>query len=154
MSPTSPGIGMYSIKLVGHVQPHFPALTQAGQPALMNFPDSPDGHYFAANIPIGHKSLVYLMAPMMRIWAAVEYVKCGDTSLSLLEQGRQAAEAQPNIIAQMRALAPQYASLWRCIRFLASISTVAQTLLHPQAGFANPPGKLGIWGRTVSRVHD
>ena len=37
---------------------------------------------------------------------------------------------------------------------LASISTVAQTLLHPQAGFANPPVKLGIWGRIVSRLHD
>jgi hypothetical protein len=119
---------MFSIKLVGDIQPNIPACTRAGNPALMNFPDSPEGLRVAATIPIGHKSLVYLQAPTKLIWAAIEYIEWHPEYGDVLEQGRRAAEAQ-DAIALMGTLAPHYARLWRCIRYLADVTP-------PRDGFA------------------
>jgi hypothetical protein len=121
MAPIHHVCGMFSIKLVGHEQPHFPACTRAGKPALMNFPDSPEGRRIAASIPNGHRSLVYLMAPTKRIWAAIEYIKWDEKITDVLEEGRQAAQAQ-GAVALMDILAPHYAKVWRCVRFLADVS--------------------------------
>jgi hypothetical protein len=68
----------------------------------MVFPDSSKGRQVAAAIPIGHRSLVYLMYPIRRIWAAVEYIKCDPSVSDLLEEGNRAAISQ-NAVAVMEA---------------------------------------------------
>jgi hypothetical protein len=128
MTRASNACGMFSIKLVGAVQPNFPVLTRAGNPALMNFPSSREGRRVAACTPIGHKSLVYLQAPTMRIWAAIEYIEWDGGKGDVLEQGRRAAEAQ-GIVELMKIHAPHYASIWRCIRYLAEVTPPEQGLL-------------------------
>src|SRR3954462_3805226 len=75
MPAGTPTIGMFGIKLVGAIQPEFPFFGREGKPPLMNFPNSPEGRHVATAIPIGHRSLVYLMHPVKRFWAAIEYVK-------------------------------------------------------------------------------
>jgi hypothetical protein len=110
----------FSIKLVGGGKPSISACTRAGKPSVMNFPDSREGQRVAASIPIGHRSLVYLMAPTKRIWAAIEYIRCDTEMTDMVRAGRHAAETQ-NAVALMQVLAPHYANIWRCIRFLAEI---------------------------------
>jgi hypothetical protein len=127
MASTHHTCGMFSIKLVGASHPSLPACTKAGKPALMNFPDSPEGRRIAASIPNGHRSLVYLMAPRKCIWAAIEYIKWDEKTADVLEEGRQAAQAQ-NAIALMQVLAPHYAKVWRCVRFLADVTPLEHGL--------------------------
>jgi hypothetical protein len=111
---------MFSIKLVGELHPEFSFFGREGKPALMNFPDTPEGRRMAASIPIGHRSLVYLMSPVKRFWAAVEYIRCDPNSADVLEDGRRAAERQ-NAVALMEVHNPKFAKVWRCIKHLACI---------------------------------
>jgi hypothetical protein len=111
---------MFSIKLVGAVQPEYPFFRREGKPTLMNFPDSPEGRRIAATIPIGHRSLVYLMHPVKRFWAAIEYIRWDPNCADVLQDGRQAAERQ-NAVALMEVLNPRFAKVWRCVRQLACI---------------------------------
>src|SRR5262249_29157682 len=110
----------FSIKLVGAVQPEFPFFRRDAKPALMNFPDTPQGRRIATSIPIGHKSLVYLMHPVKRFWAAVEYIRWDPNSEDVLEDGLRAAEGQ-NAVALMDAHNAKFAKVWRCVRQLAYI---------------------------------
>jgi hypothetical protein len=66
---------MFGIKLVGPVTPEFAFFGKEGKPTLMNFPDSPEGRRIAPGVPLGHRSLVYLMDPVKRFWAAIEYIR-------------------------------------------------------------------------------
>jgi hypothetical protein len=111
---------MFGIKLVGPLHAAFPFFGREGKPALMTFPSSPEGRRLAANIPIGHKSLVYLMHPIKRFWTAIEYIRSDSKILDLLKDGEQAAIAQ-NALALMQVQNAHYARLWRCIRVLAWI---------------------------------
>jgi hypothetical protein len=92
----------------------------------MNFPDSSEGWHIAAAIPIGHKSLVYLMHPTKRIWAAVEYIKWDLTISDVLEEGKRAAIAQ-NAVEVMEVYNARFAKVWRCVRFLAVIDDLAKS---------------------------
>jgi hypothetical protein len=92
----------------------------------MNFPDNPEGRRVAASIPIGHKSLVYLMHPVKRIWAAIEYIKWDVCIADVLEEGMRAAVAQ-GAVAMMEAHSAKFAKVWRCIRFLAVIDDCAKS---------------------------
>jgi len=74
MSQNARTVGMFGIMLVGAIQPEFPFFGREGNPPLMNFPNSPEGRRIAVAIPVGHRSLVYLMHPVKRFWAAVEYI--------------------------------------------------------------------------------
>lgn len=85
------------------------------------FPDSPKGRQLAARVPIGHQSLVYLMAPAKRIWAA-EYIKWDSSISDVLQEGARAAHAQ-GADTMMAAVNSHYAKVWRCIRVLAIIPT-------------------------------
>src|SRR4051812_19934674 len=89
MSDTSVSVGMFGVKLVGAIHRAFEFFGRGGKPALMNFPDSPAGRRLAAAIPIGHKSLVYLMHPVQRFWTAIEYIKWDATVEDVLEDGRR-----------------------------------------------------------------
>jgi hypothetical protein len=111
---------MFGIKLVG--APHFdwPFLRREGKPPLMNFPNSSAGRRTAAAIPIGHQSLVYIMHPVQRLKASIEYVKWDPASDDVLEEGARAA-AQQGAVALMEAHSPWFARVWRCIRVLAWI---------------------------------
>jgi hypothetical protein len=111
---------MFGIKLVGERHPQFPFFGREGKPGIMNFPDSAEGRRIAASIPIGHRSLLYLMHPIKRFWAAVEYIKWNSGIADVLEEGRQAAVAQ-NAIALFEVLNPRFAKVWRCIRVVAII---------------------------------
>lgn len=110
----------FSVKLVGVESREFPFFGRAGKPALMNFPDSLQGRRVAASVPVGHRSLVYLMAPIKRFWTAIEYIKCDPDAHNLLEEGRRAAICQ-DAVAIMQVVYPHYAKLWRCVRILALI---------------------------------
>src|SRR5262249_7438144 len=118
--------GMFSIKLVGDVTPQFPFFRRDGKPPLMVFPDSAEGRQAAAGIPIGHKSLVYLMYPVKRIWAAVEYIKWDPSISDFLEEGTLAASSQ-NAVAMMEVYNARFSKVWRCVRFLAVIDDVAKS---------------------------
>jgi hypothetical protein len=109
---------MFGIKLVGQHHAAFPFFGRDGKPALMNFPDSPDGKRLAAAIPIGHKSLVYLMHPVKRFWTAIEYIRWDPSEPDILKEGEKAAAAQ-NAIALVEAQNARFARYWRCIRILA-----------------------------------
>jgi hypothetical protein len=91
MSPHPPGVGMFGIKLVGATHREFSFFGTEGKPTLMNFPNTAEGRRIAANIPIGHKSLVYLMHPVKRFWSAIEYIKWDLGIENVLEEGMQAA---------------------------------------------------------------
>ena len=121
MSPTARRIGMFGIKLVGAQTPEFPFFGTEGSPTLMCFPDSREGRRIAAAIPIGHRSLVYLMHPVMRFWSAIEYIKWNSKIANVLEDGRQAAVAQ-KAVAMMEVVNPIFAKVWRCVRVLAVIN--------------------------------
>src|SRR5687767_9315572 len=108
MSDTSASEGMFGVKLVGPTHRAFPFCGRDGKPALMNFPDSPVGRRIAAEIPIGHKSLVYLMHPVQRFWAAIEYIKWDANVEDVLEEGRRAAVAQDAVI-MMKAVNSKFA---------------------------------------------
>src|SRR5438552_2876347 len=112
--------GMFGIKLVGAVQPEFPFFRRDGKPALMNFPDSLEGRRIGASIPIGHRSLVYLMYPVKRFWAAIEYIKWDFSTEDVLVEGMRAAAAQ-DAVAMMEVVNPKFARIWRCVRVLALI---------------------------------
>src|SRR5438552_3067028 len=118
MSRTYPSGGMFGIKLVGHIQPEFPFFGRDAKPTLMNFPDSPEGRRIAESIPIGHRSLVYLMAPVKRFWSAIEYIKYDFNIEDVLEEGRQAAVDQ-KAVAMMEVLNSRFARIWRCVRIVA-----------------------------------
>jgi hypothetical protein len=120
MSDNSQWTGMFSVKLVGPSHREFPFFGRAGNPALMNFPDSPQGRRTATEIPIGHRSLVYLMHPVQRFWTAVEYIEWGNSTECVLDAGRRAAAAQ-GAVSLIEAHSPKFAKLWRCIRILAQI---------------------------------
>jgi hypothetical protein len=111
---------MFGIKLVGHIHPAFPFFGRDGKPTLMNFPDSPEGRRIAAGIPIGHRSLVYLMHPIKRFWAAIEYIKWDCNVEDVLEEGTRAAVAQ-NAVAMIEVINSRFAKIWRCVRVLAWI---------------------------------
>ena len=100
MSRLRPGEGLFGIKLVGAQHAAFPFCGRGGKPALMNFPDSPEGRRIAACIPVGHRSLVYLMHPVKRFWSAVEYIGWESGDDNLLVQGRR-APVQQNAVALM-----------------------------------------------------
>lgn len=114
MSLNFPSGGMFGIKLVGHEAPQLPFYGRDANPPLMNFPDSLVGRRLAEGIPVGHRSLVYLMAPAKRFWTAIEYIK-GD-----LEDGMRAAVAQ-GAFAFMEVYNSHFARIWRCVRILAQI---------------------------------
>jgi hypothetical protein len=99
----------------------------------MNFPDNHEGRRIAAGIPIGHKSLVYLMHPVKRFWAAIEYIKWNPSIEDVLEEGLQAAVAQ-NAAALMEVINPKFAKVWRCVRVLADIDDPKQAPT-PDFGF-------------------
>jgi hypothetical protein len=124
---------MFGLKLVGAVHPEFPFFGRAGNPAVMNFPNSPEGRRIAASVPIGHRSLVYLMSPVKHFWTAIEYVKLDPSVNDLLEEGTRAAESQ-NAVALVEALNPKFAKLWRCIRVIALIDNPQQAPT-PDFGF-------------------
>jgi hypothetical protein len=116
---------MFGVKLVGHIQPAFPFFGRAGKPTVMNFPDSPEGRRLAAGIPVGHKSLVYLMHPVKRFWAAIEYIKWDSGVADVLDEGQRAAQAQ-NAVALMQVVNSRFAAVWRCVRMLAEIDDPAR----------------------------
>src|SRR4051794_14031207 len=118
--------GMFGIKLAGDAQRAFRFLGKDGKPPLLNFPDNPEGRRVATGIPIGHKSLVYLMQPVMRTWAAIEYIKWDVSISDVLEEGTRGAIAQ-NAIAMMEAYNAKFAKVWRCIRFLAVIDDLTKS---------------------------
>lgn len=115
-----PGSGMFGIKLAGARHPEFDFFGRQGAPTLMNFPDSPEGRRIAASIPIGNKSLVYLMHPVKHFWSAIEYVKWDCGVSNVLDEGTRAAVAQRAVI-MMEAVNASYARIWRCVRLLAII---------------------------------
>src|SRR5262245_64575684 len=100
-------VGMYGIRLVGPAHAEFPFFGRDGKPALMNFPNSPEGRRLAAATPIGHKSLVYLMHPVKRFWTAIEYIRSDSKIPDLLNDGERAAISQ-NAVALMQAANPYY----------------------------------------------
>ena len=124
MSHTRPGEGMFGVKLVGALHSAYSFFGRAGNPTVMNFPDSPEGRRIAAALPIGHRSLVYLMHPMKRIWAAIEYIKWDDGIDDVLKEGRRAAAAQ-GAVDLMRVQNSKFARYWRCVRVLAQIDDPA-----------------------------
>jgi hypothetical protein len=111
---------MFGVKLVGPLHRAFPFFRRAGTPALINFPDSAVGRRIGADIPIGHKSLVYLMHPIMRFWSAIEFIKWDPKVADVLGEGLRAARAQ-NAVALMEAVNARFAKVWRCVRVLAEI---------------------------------
>src|SRR5262245_6778826 len=115
MPSGSPTIGMFGIKLVGAVQPEFAFFGRDGKPPLMNFPNSPEGRRVATAIPIGHRSLVYLMHPVKRFWSAVEYIKWDSNAKDVLDDGMRAAVAQ-GAVELMEVVNATYAKIWRCVR--------------------------------------
>jgi hypothetical protein len=117
---TRPNGGMFGIKLVGDGYQAWRFHNREGTPPLMNFPDGRAGRRIAASIPIGHRSLVYLMHPTKRLCAAIEYVSDPKT-VDVLKQGKQAAIAQ-NAVAQIEAYGyPHFSKIWRCVRIVAWI---------------------------------
>jgi hypothetical protein len=125
--------GMFGIRLVGPLHAAFPFFGREGSPALMNFPNSAEGRRLAANIPIGHKSLVYLMHPVKRFWTAIEYIRSDAGIVDLLKDGERAAIAQ-NAVALMQAHSAHYSRFWRCIRVLAWIDD-PEKAPTPEFGF-------------------
>jgi hypothetical protein len=113
-------VGMFGIKLVGPAHAEFSFFGKDGKPALMNFPNSPEGRRLAIATPLGHKSLVYLIHPVMRFWTAIEYIRWDPNVSDLLEDGLRAATAQ-DAVALIEAQDAHYSRYWRCIRILASI---------------------------------
>jgi hypothetical protein len=120
MPLTFPSGGMFGIKLVGEPNAEFRFCGKEGNPPLMNFPDSAKGRTIAASVPIGHRSLVYLMAPIKRIWAAVEYIKWDSSIADVLQEGMKAALAQ-DAVKMMNAVNTHFAKVWRCVRVLAVV---------------------------------
>src|SRR5262249_6832603 len=125
MSSGSPTIGMFGIKLVGAVQPEFVFFGRDGNPPLMNLPNSPERRRRGTAIPIGHRSLVYLMHPVKRFWSAVEYTKWDSNAANVLDDGMRAAVAQ-NAVELMEVVNSTYAKIWRCVRVLAMINDPTQ----------------------------
>lgn len=109
---------LYSIKLIHPNHLKYPYFTedfdgQDGRLPLMNFSAEGNGPSIATNLPIGHRSLVYVIQHQKFIWA-IEYI-------GTLEAGRKAALAhgvEPNDITTKW-------SLFRPIRFLARVSLEA-----------------------------
>jgi hypothetical protein len=133
-----PSCGLFGIKLVGEIHPQFPFFGRAGTPAVMNFPNTHEGRQIAASVPIGHRSLVYLMHPVMRFWAAIEYIRGNPDISDVLEDGRQAAAAQ-NADAILEAVNPRFARVWRCIRVVAVIDDPMQA---PTPNFGFQQGEI------------
>src|SRR5262249_2898160 len=73
-----------------------------------------------AGIPIGHKSLVYLMHPVRRFWAAIEYIRWDAKVADVLEDGLRAAQAQDAVVL-MEAVNARFAKGWRRVRAVAEI---------------------------------
>src|SRR5262249_35339511 len=119
MASTRP-CGMFGIKLVSALHAAWPFFGRDGKPALMNFPDSLEGRRLAVATPIGHKSLVYLMNPVKRLWTAIEYIQWDSKISDVVKDGESAAIAQ-KAVERIQADNAHYARLWRCIRILASI---------------------------------
>src|SRR5262245_8068140 len=113
-------VGMFGIRLVGPAHAEFSFFGREGKPALMNFPNSPEGRRLAVATPIGHKSLVYLIHPVKRFWTAIEYIRWNPSVPDVLKEGMRAAAAQ-NAVALIETLNPHYSRYWRCIRILAWI---------------------------------
>jgi hypothetical protein len=111
---------MFGIKLVGESHDAYPFFGRRGNPALMNFPDSHEGRKLAVGIPLGHKSLVYLMHPKSDSGIAIEYIQWDSKVTDLLKDGERAATAQ-GAVNLMRAVNARYSRFWRCIRILAEI---------------------------------
>ena len=129
--------GMFGIKLVGDNTPEFPFFGRGGTPTLMNFPDSAEGRRIAANIPIGHKTIVYLMHPTMRFWSVIEFIN-SESSKDVLQAGMEAAVAQ-NAVAVMNVVNPKFAKVWRCVRVLAMIDNPMNA---PTPDFAFQQGEI------------
>jgi hypothetical protein len=129
---------MFGVKLVGSIHRDFPFFGRGGNPALMNFPDSAEGRRIAADIPIGHRSLVYLMHPIRRFWTAIEYIKWDGAIEDVLEEGERAAVAQ-NAVTLMRVVNPRFSRIWRCIRILALID---DPLYAPTPDFGFHEGEI------------
>ena len=138
MSRTAPGVCMFGIKLVGHNFPSFSFHGRGGKPTLMNFPDSPEGRRIAADIPIGHKSLVYLMAPVKRFCSAIEYIKWDANIGDVLEDGARAADAQ-GAIAMIKVVNSRFAKNWRCVRVVAWIDN---PIMAPTPDFGFKEGDI------------
>lgn len=126
---TRPDGGMFSIKLIHPNHLKYAYLTDDfdgadGRLPLMNFSGEGNGPAIAGNIPIGHRSLVYVIRYQKFIWA-IEYI-------GGIEQGQQAAVAhgiQPNDITK------KY-SIFLPIRFLARVD------------LESAPTAAGIFNRT------
>src|SRR5947209_2548254 len=95
--------GMFGIKLVGPQHKAFPFFGREGKPALMNFPNSPEGKRLAAATPIGHKSLVYLIHPVRRFWPATEYIRGVPSAPDVLEQraNKQLRVNRSSVVARL-----------------------------------------------------
>jgi hypothetical protein len=109
-----PDGGMFSIKLIHPKHLTLPYLTQEfdgtdGRWPLMNFSGEPRGKAIATNLPIGHRSLVYVIGDQKFVWA-IEYT-------GTLEEGARAAAAHkitPNFITEKW-------NIYRPIHFLAKV---------------------------------
>jgi hypothetical protein len=124
--------GMFGLKLVSHYHFKFDFFNRNGKPALMNFPDSPEGRRIAPLVRIGHRSLVYLMTPRAEdgvpdplgmskhIGAAIEYVH-ENPKLNLLDDGMEAANKQKAVAYHETMGFAHWARLFRCIRIVAWI---------------------------------
>jgi hypothetical protein len=109
---------MFGIKLVSDYHFSFPYFGLCGNPAVMNFPDSREGREIATVLPVGHRALVYLMAPKKCFGAAIEFIQLNQTTGDLLDDGMQAARAQ-DAIRLHEAVYPHWAKWWRCTRVIA-----------------------------------
>jgi hypothetical protein len=89
-------------------------------------------------VKIGHRSLVYLMAPTKRLWAAVEYVRWCPGIADVLVEGREEANAQ-GAVTLMEAVNRKFAKVWRCIRCLAVID---DPMKGPLADFCFQEGDI------------
>jgi hypothetical protein len=113
-----PDGGMYGIKLI-HPQ-HFeyvfltPRISTNRVPRLMNFSNKPHTRAIAANIPRGHRAIVYVTKPIQKFVWAIEYTG------GVLEESAVASSVSiPSDVPD------EWRHVFLPIRFLATIIDVA-----------------------------
>jgi hypothetical protein len=108
---------MYGIKLVTPAHLEYECFTEEfdgadGRRTLMNFSSEGNGPATAANIPVGHRSIVYVTRLGKFIWA-IEFI-------GTVEDGERAAKA--HIRERSLSSEPSKWSIYRPIRFLAKVN--------------------------------
>jgi hypothetical protein len=83
----------------------------------MNFTPDGNGRAIAENIPVGHRSLVYEMAPSQRFTRAIEIT--GDVA-----QGQQAFDDYHLSPDALNTIDPKWFKIFRPIRILAEVDCV------------------------------